>query len=133
MISRTSRKPPASCLTLLGLRVNSSSALAYLPLEGLGGAFFLGVTPSTDVVAVEVPDAGISSHSSPAILRRFKKNGQSLVSITSDSLASAVEIGTGEDLIIAVVTSGVGNARRLRDVGVEDNPVAGIENNLYNL
>jgi hypothetical protein len=45
-------------------------------------------------------------------------------------LASADEMGTGEDLTIAVATSDVGKARRLRAIGVEADPVAGVENNL---
>jgi hypothetical protein len=63
--------------------------------------------------------AGISSHSSPAITRERKKKGQRVVSKRKDSCASAVEIGTGEDLITAVSTSEEGNARRLRPPGVE--------------
>lgn len=52
----------------------------------------------------------------------LRKNGQSVVSRLSDSWASAEEMGTGEDLTIARATSEVGNARRLRAVGVELDP-----------
>ena len=75
-------------------------------------------------------EAGISNHSSPAMLSSFTKKGQSFVSMESDSLASADEMGTGEDLITAVTTSGVGNARRFRVVGVVDEPATGAEKSL---
>jgi hypothetical protein len=73
--------------------------------------------------------AGISSHSSPEKLSCFKKNGHSLTSIARDSLASAVEIGTGDDLIIAVMTSEVGSARRFR-LGVDEPLATGFEKSL---
>lgn len=134
MISLTSRRPPASRFTLLGLLVTSSSALSCFPLTapGLGGAvgFFLVGLPSTPDAVVVAFAAGISSHSAPAMLSSLMKNGQSLASILKDSLASAVEMGTGDDLMIAVATSEVGKARRLRLVGVAEEPVAGVEKSL---
>jgi hypothetical protein len=74
---------------------------------------------------------GISSHSFPAISRGRRKNGQSVVSSLSDSFASRVDIGTGEDLMIAAATSEVGRALRLRMVGVEVGPT-GAEKSLSN-
>lgn len=75
--------------------------------------------------------AGISSQSSLSILSLLRKNGHSLVSRATESSASATEIGTGEDLMIAAVTSDAGSALRFRD-GVERDELApaGVENNL---
>jgi len=47
-----------------------------------------------------------------------------------ESLASEVDRGTGDDLMIAVTTSLVGRARRFRD-GVEDPLGPECENNLH--
>lgn len=47
-----------------------------------------------------------------------------------ESTASADEMGTGEDLMTAVVTSESGRARRLRRDGDADVPAAGDENSL---
>jgi len=74
---------------------------------------------------------GISSHSLPAISRGRRKNGQSVVSSFNDSLASRVDIGTGEDLITAAATSEAGRTLRLRVVGVEVGPT-GAEKSLSN-
>ena len=46
-----------------------------------------------------------------------------------DSFPSAVEIGTGEDLTTAVITSFKGRTLRLRE-GVEEPPPAGLEKSL---
>jgi hypothetical protein len=46
-----------------------------------------------------------------------------------DSFASAVEMGTGDDLTIAAMTSDKGKARRFL-LGVNDVPVAGLEKSL---
>ena len=87
--SRTSRKPPPSCLTRRGLRVIASE-LEDLLGPGLGG-----------VTAVD----GISSHSSPVMFTARRKKGQSEVRIDIDSCASAAESGTGEDFRMASTTS----------------------------
>jgi hypothetical protein len=74
--------------------------------------------------------AGISSHSSPDIVRCLRKKGHSSVSIVKDSAASADEMGTGEDLMVARITSEVGNARRLRvEVTIAVDPT-GVEKSL---
>jgi len=88
-------------------------------LVGLGGTDL-----STVLVSESCTDDvdGISSHSLPAISRGRRKNGQRLVSSLSDSFASRVDIGTGEDLMIAAATSEVGRTLRLRIVGVEVGP-----------
>ena len=46
-----------------------------------------------------------------------------------DSFASAVEMGTGDDLTIAAMTSVIGKARRFL-LGVNDMPVVGLEKSL---
>lgn len=56
-----------------------------------------------------------------------------MVSIVIESLASATEIGTGDDLIIAFATSDAGNALRFRDGVERDEPLAGVENSLSNV
>lgn len=76
-------------------------------------------------------EAGISSHSFPAIFNCLIKKGHSLARRANDSFASAVEMGTGDDFMIAVATSDNGNARRLRAMGVAEEPVTGVENSLY--
>ena len=133
MISLTSRRPPASRLTLLGLRLSNSWALSSFPLTLPG---LLGITclpfvgePSEGASELLGAGAGISSHSPPEILSFLRKNGHSLISMSIDSLASAVDIGTGDDFTIAVTTSAVGNARRFL-AGVDVPPVVGLENNL---
>jgi hypothetical protein len=75
---------------------------------------------------------GISSHSEPAISSDFKKKGQRSVRMASDWVASAEDMGTGEDFIMAVITSDVGRTRRLRVVGVVAGP-AGVEKSLRSL
>ena len=103
---------------------------------GLNGTlltfFFVGV-PSVDPAGVEATAAeledGISIHSSPDIFNFFRKNGQSLINIDMDSFASAVEMGTGDDLTIAAMTSVIGKARRFL-LGVNDVPVVGLEKSL---
>lgn len=110
-ISRTSLNPPASLLTRLGLLVISSLALSTFP--GLGGARFDG-----DPVSLGIEE-GISSQSSLPIVSCLRKNGQSVIRSSKDSLASACDIGTGDDFMTAVATSTKGSVRRLRDEGVE--------------
>jgi hypothetical protein len=134
MISRTWRSPPVSLLTDLGLLRTSSSALFVLfAVPGLEGAvdFFVGVWRlESEEGWLFWLVAGISSQSSPAIWSFLRKKGHNLVSIVTESSASAPEIGMGEDLIIASVTSDAGNALRFR-VGVErDEQPTGVENNL---
>lgn len=51
------------------------------------------------------------------------------MSMSTDSFASEVDIGTGEDLTIAVTTSRVGKARRFRE-GVEEPPELPLEKSL---
>jgi hypothetical protein len=64
MISRTSRRPPASRFTLGGLRVKSASALS-ITAPGLPGASgFLDGLPSV----LPADGAGISSHFSPPMV-----------------------------------------------------------------
>lgn len=104
-----------------------TSLLPACFLVGLGG--MLLVLPSSKSCAEEVD--GISSHSLPAISKGRRKNGQSVVSSFSDSLASRDDIGTGEDLMIAAATSEVGRTLRLRVVGVELGPT-GAEKSLLN-
>jgi hypothetical protein len=60
----------------------------------------------------------------------FTKNGHSFARIERDSFASAEDIGTGDDLMIAVATSDVGSARRFRAVGVAEEPDVGVEKSL---
>ena len=133
MISLTSRKPPISLFTLLGLRFTNSCALSVFPfnLPGLKGSFCSTLVgeSSRGGLLLFVAGAGISSHSSPEKFSCFKKNGHSLMSIARDSFASAAEIGTGEDLIMAAMTSEVGSARRFR-VGVDEPQVGGFEKSL---
>jgi hypothetical protein len=75
---------------------------------------------------------GISNQSSPSISSFLRKNGHNFVNMATESSASATEIGTGEDLIIAAVTSEAGRALRFRvDVAGDDAPI-GVENNLSN-
>jgi hypothetical protein len=95
-------------------------------LEGAAGFFLLGLA-STCTAALE---EGISSQASPAMVSSLMKNGHSFARIEMDSFASAEEIGTGDDLMIAVATSDVGNARRFRAVGVVEEPVVGVEKSL---
>lgn len=123
MISRTSRRPPPSRFTLLGLRVKSSAALSFTfrdpGLEGVGG-------PTASAAGAGL---GISSHSSPVIFNDLRKKGQRSVNISKDSMASDMDIGMGEDLMTALATSVVGNALLLRCVGVAvDDPGVGPEN-----
>ena len=87
----------------------------------------MGEFSTADVTGV---GAGISSHSSPEISSFLRKNGHSLINIKMESLASEVDRGTGDDLMIAVTTSLVGRARRFRD-GVEDPLGPECENNLH--
>ena len=105
--SRTSRRPPLSCLTRRGLRVIASLASFDLLGPGLGG-----------VTAEE----GISSHSSPVMLTARKKNGQSEVSMETDSCASAADSGTGDDFKMASTTSYCGMALRLREAAAPPEP-----------
>lgn len=107
--SRTSRRPPCSRLILCGLRVFNSSSESRLFLGLLGAA---GVQ--------EVATEGISNHSSPPTLICLRKNGQREASSSMDSKASADEIGTGDDFMIACTTSFVGSVRRLRGVAVKE-------------
>jgi hypothetical protein len=58
------------------------------------------------------------------------KKGQSLARIERDSLASADEMGTGDDLTTAVTTSDVSKVLRLRAEGVEEEPTADLEKSL---
>jgi len=102
-------------------------------LNGTLGLLFDGV-PSVDPAEVEaaVLEDGISIHSSPDILSFFTKNGQSLINIDMDSFASAVEMGTGDDLTIAAITSVIGKARRFL-LGVSDVPAVGLEKSIQML
>ena len=130
MISLTSRSPPASLLTRLGLRFRSSCALSSFPLKrpGLDGIAAVGLVGESLAEPVPPEGAGISNHSSPEMSSFFKKNGHSLINIEMDSLASDVEIGTGEDLTTALMTSWAGRAR-LFLAGVEL-PTGGTEKSL---
>lgn len=133
MISRTSRSPPVSLLIDLGLlRTSSSTLFVLFVVPGLEEA----VNFLVEVWRLESEGgwlfwlvAGISSQSSPTIWSFLRKKGHNLVSIVIESSASASEIETGEDLIIAALTSDAGNALRFRD-GVERDELAGVENNL---
>lgn len=139
IISLTSLNPPASLLTLLGLRVTSAWALSSLPLTGLGlaetaGPRLVGLSSFDALPAVVVLiEDGISSHSAPATVSFLRKKGQRSVRIARDSLASAVEIGTGEDLMMASATSVAGNARLFLPDGVPEAPVTGLENSIQTL
>jgi len=134
MISLTSRRPPPSFFTLLGLRVTSSWALSVLPLgrPGLAGSFsglaFVGEASTDDDTVVGI-GAGISSHSEPDKSSFLRKKGHNLMSMAIESFASDVESGTGEDLTTAVMTSGRGKARRFRE-GVEEPDAVGFEKSL---
>lgn len=121
ILSLTSRRPPTSALTLLGLRVSTSFALSILllSLPGLVGILLgLAEDPAFNAASESAPGvvAGISSHSSPPTSIGRRKNGQSFARSSSDSCASALEIGTGEDLRTATAISDTGIARRLRTV-----------------
>lgn len=142
--------PPASRLTLRGLRVSNCTALSRRDLDpglaggplansfdpGLDGGAnllpdgFVGLEPSVESEADVV--GGISSHSSPLISSGLRKNGHSVVSSFRDSEASEVDIGTGEDFTTAAMTSLAGSALRLRTAGVAVDPT-GDENNLVRL
>ena len=121
-------------MTVFGLRVLSSSALACLPRTRLGLTGTLPL-PGLDVEWPEGSDigtvcgAGISSHSSPSKFLEMRKKGHILTSILSESWASAKEMGTGDDLIIAAVISSEGRARLLRVVVAVAEP-AGFEKSL---
>lgn len=82
---------------------------------------FFGLQLSSAVSEVDAV-GGISSYSSPSMSSRLRKKGQSVVSNFSDSEASDVDIGTGEDLTIAAITSLARRALRLRVVGVAVDP-----------
>lgn len=153
IISLTSLIPPASRFTLRGLRVSNCSALSIRALDpglaggtppnsfdpGLGGGAnllpddFVGLEKSClaegSVVSEVDAVGGISNHSSPLMSSGRRKNGQRVVSNFSESEASNVDIGTGEDFMTAAMTSLAGRALRLRVVGVAVDPT-GDENNL---
>lgn len=114
--------------------MTSSSALSCFPPTVLGpdGAIDLFLVGLVSTCAA-VLEAGISSQASPAMVSSFRKNGHSFARMESDSFASADEIGTGDDLMIAVATSDVGNVRRFRAVGVAEEPVVGIEKSLESI
>lgn len=97
--------------------------LAGLP--GLDGEVIL----VKSILSDDVEEAGISSHSSPAMSNGRTKKEQRVVRRSKESRASANEMGTGDDLTTAVATSAVGKARRFRLVGFEVDPT-GLENNL---
>lgn len=107
--------------------MTKASALSFAApgLDGVSGVCLFGLPSKADAGV----GAGISSHSSPEIFSRFKKKGQRFASITSDSLASAEEIITGDDFTIALATSNIGIARRLR-VGVPADDEGGVEKSL---
>lgn len=107
MRSRTSRRPPPSFLTRRGLRDNAPSRPSFFPRLEPG---LEGTSLSLDGYA----EAGISSHSCPSISRGLRKNGHKRVNMASDSWASALDIGTGDDFKTAAATSEAGRARRLR-------------------
>jgi len=109
--------------------INSATLFLALVGPGLGGAPDLPVSTLSEAVA---SDAGISSHSTPAMLSCLRKKGHRFVRIVRDSFASAEDIGTGEDFTIAVATSEAGSARRFLVVGVEEDPT-GVENNIQTL
>lgn len=119
ILSRTSRKPPLSFLTDLGLRVLSSSTLSTFTRtrEGLPVGF---EEVLSEVAFENSVDAGISSQSSPDNRKERKKKGQSFMRMSIDSCASATEIGTGEDFRMAATTSDVGSARRFLEAGIDD-------------
>jgi hypothetical protein len=95
-------------------------------LEGAIGFFLLGLAFTCRAGLEE----GISSQASPAMVSSFMKNGHNFARIERDSFASAEDIGTGDDLMIAVATSDVGNVRRFRDVRVVEEVVVGVEKSL---
>ena len=111
--------------------MTSSSALSCFPLmvpglEGVTGFVLLGLVSTCKATLEE----GISSQASPAMVSSFKKNGHNFARMERDSFASAEDIGTGDDLMIAVATSDVGSARRFRAVGVAEEPGVGVEKSL---
>lgn len=61
------------------------------------------------------------------------KNGQSFVNMLTDSMASASDMGTGDDLTIAAEISVNGSARRFREDGVLVVEPVGPENNIHML
>lgn len=86
------------------------------------------IFPFTDELSgVEVD--GISTHSPPDTSSLLRKKGHSLMSMMIDSFASAIEMGTGDDFITALMTSLKGRAFRFRE-GVEKPPVVGSEKSL---
>jgi hypothetical protein len=85
-------------------------------------------------VAAEAEGAGISSHSSAPTSIRRTKNGHSVTSRSIDSRASALDIGTGDDLTTAETTSGTGSARRLRaGVELDEEAEEGVEKSIHTL
>jgi len=121
--------------------VSTSSALSTfrrLGLGGMGGKPFSGLdlfdglasgwSALALLAAVAVFVDGISSHVSFPISFCRRKKGHNLTSIPNDSLASAAETGTGEDLMTAWATSDMGKALRFRVIGDAVVLVEGAEN-----
>ena len=108
--------------------MSSSALFGLLVVPGLEGMidFFAGLTSRGKLAR------GISNQSSPSISSFLRKNGHNFVSMATESSASATEMGTGEDLIIAAVTSEAGRALRFRGDVADNDPLVGVENNLSN-
>lgn len=95
--------------------LGGTSEVAERDLERIGRGI-----AEDDLVGVEVPvlaaKLGISNQSSPAIRSCVRKKGQSSLSITRLSCASAMDMGTGDDLTMEGTTSAMGRAFRFLDL-----------------
>lgn len=111
--------------------MRSCCALSSLALSrpGLGGSINERFFDREASGLIGFDWGGISSQSEPDISSFFKKNGQSVISMLIDSLASTADIGTGDDFMTGPITSLRGRTRRFRE-GVEDPDVLAFENSL---
>lgn len=117
-------------LSFDGLLGTEPGAHPFPPFRGLVDAVALELEAAAASSSGSA-GAGISSHSSPETFSSRRKKGHIFVSILSDSCASAVESGTGEDFTTAAATSDAGMARRLRVARVAVAPPAGFEKYLW--
>lgn len=114
--------------------LGGTSEVAERDLERIGRGI-----AEDDLVGVEVPvlaaKLGISNQSSPAIRSCVRKKGQSSLSITRLSCASAMDMGTGDDLTMEGTTSAMGRAFRFLDLelGVPGTEEAGAVKSIQTL
>lgn len=117
ILSRTFRKAPCRLTGFFGL---AGKAAGMSSVDGSTGA-------------TKCAEAGISSHSCLENTRHIKNQGQRFVSMSTESRASAAEMGVFELLTITSRTSGSGCARRRargEEPGLLGAPVEVMEKNL---